>query len=81
MPSWRVDGKSVFEDYIDITQHPEKNKALLNGYINKYDIRLVLDKRDSVFIEYLLGTGDWEKLQGDKVYSLVRKSKPVSSMR
>lgn len=73
MTSWRESGKSVFEDYIAITQHPKKNEALLNEYINKYNIGTVLDRRDSVLVKYLLATGDWEKLQEDKIYSLIRK--------
>jgi len=73
MPSWRENGESVFEDYVAITRSPNQNKDLLDSYIEKYNIRQVLDKKDAALVNYLLATGEWQKLQETESYVLIAK--------
>ena len=62
MPSWRENGRSVFEDYIKITSEPKKYEKLFDSY----KISWALDKPDSRLIKFLK-TKKWKTLYEDKV--------------
>lgn len=65
MPSWRVENRSVFEDYINIQKDPEANRVLIKTYIDQYDIKLAILQRDSLTIKILKDMG-WEIVYVDE---------------
>jgi hypothetical protein len=72
MPSWRENGMSVFEDYVNIALKPAENKDLFYSYVETYNIEYALLKRGSALSTFLL-QDSWEVLYSDQVSLLLAK--------
>lgn len=66
MPSWREDGRSVFEDYISVVDDPAKNYHILDAY----GIDWILYPTESVkskFLDFLSASPNWRQVYRDDV--------------
>jgi len=67
MPSWREGNKSVFEDYIKVTNAPKKNSKILSDY----GVSWILCPKDSEFTKFLrTSNSGWKEVYSDDVASV-----------
>ena len=77
MTAWRDDKKYLMEDYQKIFGDTDKNKALLDEYVESYDIGWILSRPDSNVIKFLKEnrSNEWEIVFEDGVSTILRKMK------
>jgi hypothetical protein len=77
MATWSKNGNSFMNEYVQISQNPEKNSALINSYLSEYNIRWVLDKPNSIFVKYLLENSaqnsQWKTVYEDDIAVIIQK--------
>jgi hypothetical protein len=75
MTSWRKNGDYFMDDYQKIYYQTEENVDLLEEYLKKYDIRIVLEKPDSNLVKYLREnrSEEWETVYEDDVSVILKK--------
>ncbi len=69
MPSWREDGKSVFEDYISVVDSPAKSAHILDDY-NVSWILYPATSTESKFLDFLSASPLWRKVYEDESAAL-----------
>lgn len=64
MPSWREDGKSVFEDYISVVDNPAKSTHILDDY-NITWVLYPVGSAESKFLDFLTASPTWRQVYSD----------------
>lgn len=67
MPSWRENNESIFETYVNITDHPN----LYIKDLEKFNVDWVLYPTKSRFVRFLDESQSWEKVYSDDVASVL----------
>jgi len=76
MTAWRDNKSYLMEDYKKISGDTEKNEALLEKYLQEYNIKWIINKPDSVLVEFLKEkrAGNWNTVFEDDVSTILVKS-------
>jgi len=75
MTAWRKNGNYFMDDYQKIYYQTEENVDLLEEYLKKYDIGIVMEKPDSNLVKYLREnrSEEWETVYEDDVSVILKK--------
>lgn len=76
MTAWRDDTGYLMKDYRKIFYDTDKNTDLLDNYLEKYDIKWVLNRPDSTLVKYLKEnwSEDWQTVFEDNVSVILKKT-------
>lgn len=76
MTAWRDNTGYLMEDYRKIVYTPDKNVGLLDDYLEKYDIKWVLNRPDSALVKYLKENrpDEWKVIFEDEVSTILKKN-------
>jgi len=75
MTAWRDESSYLMEDYREIIYATEKNRGVLDKYLEKYNIKWVLNRPDSQLVKYLKENrpDEWKVLFEDEVSTILKK--------